>query len=121
MKRLILLSLVILSFVACNKEEEKMTTEALPNAVDLFEGKYYENTSQISLTWRYGSSSEISHFELFYSPGQDSVEKLDPWAGSYSLYPVSANKTYLFNIRAVDLYGTYSEARVVYIDTTEEE
>ncbi len=98
-----------------------MNTEALPSAVDLFEGQYNEDARQISLTWRYGSSSEISHFELFYSPGQDSVEKLDPWASSYSLYPVGSNKTYLFNIRAIDLYGTYSEARVVYIDTSEKE
>jgi hypothetical protein len=121
MKRLLFLSIFLVSIIACNKEEEKMTTEALPSAVDLFEGQYHEESREISLTWRYGSSSEISHFELFYSPGQDSVEKLDNWASSYSLYPVSANKTYLFNIRAIDLYGKYSEARVVYINTTEEE
>lgn len=121
MKRIFLFYILIFLFISCNKEEEKMNTEVLPSSVDLLQGHYYKETKEISLTWRYGSSSEISHFELFYSPGQDSVERLDPWASSYTLSPVRSNITYLFNIRAIDLYGTYSEAGVVYISTTTEE
>ena len=120
MKRIILIGVIGILLISCNKEEEKMNTEVLPNPVDLFQGQYSKETKEISLTWRYGSSSEISHFELFYSPGQDSVEKLEPWSGSYTLYPASPDVTYLFNIRAVDLYGTYSEARVLYITTSED-
>lgn len=120
MKRILLLSIISIFLIACNEEEEKINTEALPSPVDLFQGQYYKDTKEINLTWRYGSSSEISHFELFYTPGQDSVEKLDPWASSYNLFPAISDTNYLFNIRVVDLYGTYSEARVIYLSTKDE-
>jgi len=117
MKRILLISLALIFFSACNKEEEKINTEALPSPVDLFQGEYKKDTKEISLTWRYGAASDISHFEFYYSPGQDSLENLSPYSSSYTLYPASSNTHYLFNIRVVDLYGTHSEARVLYIST----
>lgn len=120
MKRYFFLSAIFLLLVSCTKEEESMQNESLPSPVDLFQGQYDENSKEISLTWRYGNSSEISHYEFFYSPGQDSLEILDPYSSSYTLSPVSSNKTYLFNIRVVDEYGKRSEARVAYVNTETE-
>lgn len=120
MKRTLMLSAILIFIISCTKDE-KINNEVLPPSVDLFEAQYHEDTREISLSWRYGSSTDIERFELFYSPGQDSVEKLGPWERSYTLNGVNTNTNYLFNIRVVDLYGTYSEARVVYISTIPEE
>lgn len=120
MKHSIYLLIFTLLFAACNKEEETINNEALPSPVDLFQGQYHKDTKEINLTWRYGTASDISHFELFYSPGQDSVEKLSPYSSSFTVYPAASNTEYLFNIRVVDLYGTHSQARVLYLSTETE-
>jgi hypothetical protein len=107
-------------FASCNKDESSKNTEALPPSVELFSGQYNKNTQEISLNWRYIYASQIRHFELFYAPGQDTAAIIDPWISSYAINSVLNDTSYLFNIRAVDLYGTYSQAEVLYISTSSE-
>jgi len=115
MKKLAFLSLILILFTSCNKEEEDHTQNVLIPPVSNFTAEY--GGGNIDLNWTYSYTGQINYYILYYSPGGENTDTINAYESFYRVPQALQDTNYLFNIRVVDKKGNFSASEIVKLST----
>lgn len=114
MKRFLVISLISVVFLSCNKEETpNYVTEVLPPPVENFTSGIFQG--QFTLFWDYAYQNQINYYILEYSPGPQK-DTIGAYVNYYQIPDIVFDTSYFFLIRAVDKKGNYSTSKSLKIE-----
>lgn len=116
----IFLSILAISFIgssilSCDKEDSITEENVLIPSVENFTADLAGNS--INLNWSYSYTGEINYFILYYSPGGEINDTINPYESYYQVLPIIEDTNYLFNIRAIDKKGNVSAGKIARVST----
>lgn len=109
------ISFIGLSILSCDKEDSIPKQNVAIPSVEHFTADLAGNS--INLNWSYAYTGDISCYILYYSPGGEINDTINPYESYYQVLPIVKDTNYLFNIRAIDKKGNVSAAKIARVST----
>jgi hypothetical protein len=104
-----------MGLISCEKENTRIEETALPVSVRHFTAEY--SSGNIDLSWSYSYTGDINYYILYYSPGGEDTDTINPYESFYRVDQAMKDTNYLFNIRVVDKKGNYSVSEIARVST----